>query len=40
MRWLTYERLQAASERFRGGSLLAAARRLGLLEDEPGGMGM
>jgi hypothetical protein len=39
MHWSTYERLQAASERFRCNSLLAAARRLGLLKDELDGMG-
>ena len=40
MRWATYERLQAGSERFRCDSLLAAVRRLGLLKDELDGMGM
>jgi hypothetical protein len=39
MRWATYERLQAESERFSCNSLQAAARRLGLLKDEPDGMG-
>jgi hypothetical protein len=39
MRWATYERLQAESERFRCASLLAAVRRLGLSKDAPGGIG-
>jgi hypothetical protein len=40
MHWKTYSRLQAAAERFRGGSLRAVARRLGLLGDRPGDMRM
>jgi hypothetical protein len=40
MRWKTYGHLQAMAERFSCGSLRAVARRLGLLKEEPGGMGM
>ena len=40
MRWATYRRLREVSERCRHGSLLAAARRFGLLPDELDDMGM
>ena len=40
MRWATYRRLREVSERYRRRSMLAAARRFGLLRDELDDMGL